>query len=236
MERKTALVTGGNRGIGKEIVRQLAAKGLKVYLAGRDRGKAEAAAEEIRRDSGAGEIDTVELDVTDRESVRRAASEITQNNEPLDILINNAGINLHDEDGELMGLSEDVIARVLDTNFYGPLRCAQAFGPLLRKSAAGRIVNVSSQMGRLTNMEAGYPAYRISKTALNALTRILTAELKSDNVAVNSMCPGWVRTDMGGNDAPGTAADGADTAVYLALELPQGESGLFYLDRKVMSW
>lgn len=237
MNRKIALVTGGNRGIGKEIVRQLAARGVKVYLAARDAGKAAAAAEEIRRgDSGAGEIVTVELDVTHRDSVRRAASEVSKNEAALDILVNNAGINLHDEDCGVLDLPEDVLARVLDTNFYGPLRCAQAFAPLLKMSEAGRIVNVSSQMGLLTTMENGYPSYRISKTALNALTRILNAELKSSNVAVNCMCPGWVRTDMGGEDAPGTAAQGADTAVYLALELPHGESGNFYLDRKAAGW
>ena len=235
MDVKNALVTGGNRGIGQEIVRQLAAKGLKVYLAGRDRKKAVTAATEMCKEVS-GEIVVLELDVNSRESVKQAAAQVGQNDGRLDILINNAGINLHAKDCGILELPEEILTRVLNTNLYGPLRCAQAFGPLLKKSAAGRIVNVSSQMGLLHDMQTGYPAYRISKTALNALTRILNAELKPDNVAVNSMCPGWVRTDMGGENAPRTVVQGADTAVYLALELPQSESGHFYLDRKVMDW
>ena len=233
MSAKIALVTGANRGIGKEIVRQLASKGLKVYLAGRDRKKAEAAAAEMQN---AGQIVAIELDVSKRESVERAAAEVGNNDGQLDILINNAGLNLHATDCAVLELPEEILGRVLDTNLYGPLRCAQAFAPLLKKSAAGRIVNVSSQMGLLHDMQSGYPSYRISKTALNALTRILNAELKPNGVAVNSMCPGWVRTDMGGENAPRTVVQGADTAIYLALEMEQEASGNFYLDRKVTNW
>ena len=152
----------------------------------------------------------------------------------LDVLINNAGI-FSKKDGPGLTVKLQSVRSTLETNTLAPLRLAQALAPLLKRSRAGRIINVSSGMGALADMEGGYAAYRMSKTALNAVTRILAAELRG-TVAVNSVCPGWVKTDMGGPNAERDVAQGADGAVWLALDAPQNLTGQFIRDRQVIAW
>ncbi|HEY1377212.1 MAG TPA: SDR family oxidoreductase [Gemmataceae bacterium] len=231
--RTVALVTGANRGIGREIVRQLAAKGVTVILAARDPAKAEDAAAEF---VGQGlPVVGRPLDVTDPASVERLAASVASEFGQLDILINNAGVYL-DADRTALTADLDAVQATLETNLFGAWRVAQAFAPLVRKSRHGRIVNLSSQMGQLASMTDGTPGYRVSKAALNALTRLLADDLKADGVLVNSACPGWVRTDMGGPNAPGTVEQGADTPVWLATLPDDGPSGWFFQNRKPIPW
>jgi NAD(P)-dependent dehydrogenase (short-subunit alcohol dehydrogenase family) len=227
-----ALVTGANRGIGREIVRQLAAKGITTILAARDLAKAEAAARAL---SGAGRVLARELDVADAGSVSRLAAAVAAEFDKLDILVNNAGVLLDEKDSVLTADMAKVRA-TLETNVLGAWRVAEAFAPLLKKSGHGRVVNVSSQLGQLQGMRDGYPAYRVSKAALNAVTLMLADALKSDRVLVNSCCPGWIKTDMGGPNAPGTVEQGADTPVWLATLPDDGPSGGFYQGRKLIPW
>lgn len=232
-EGRVALVTGANRGIGREVVRQLARRGMRVVLTARDRLAGQHAAGEAGHNPGT--IEFVAMDVADARSVRMAADEVTNRIGRLDILVNNAGI-LIDHDTSVTELSEDALRATLDVNLFGPLRVVQAFLPLLAKSPAGRIVNISSGAGALHDMEHWSPAYSISKTALNALTRQFAAALKEHGIAVNSVCPGWVRTDMGGPDATLSIEEGADTAVWLATDAPRKLTGQFIRKRKSIAW
>jgi NAD(P)-dependent dehydrogenase (short-subunit alcohol dehydrogenase family) len=232
---KVALVTGANRGIGFETCRQLGGLGVRVILTARDPAKGRAAADKLRGEG----LDIVFqlLDVTDHDRIRQLAKHIENAFGRLDALVNNAGI-LPDPQVGSSGLDAD-LARVraaMETNVYGPLLLAQAFIPLMTGQRYGRIVNVSSGMGQLSDMNGGYPAYRLSKVALNAVTRILAAELADTNVKVNSVCPGWVRTGMGGPTAPRTPAEGADTIVWLATLPDDGPSGGFFRDRQPIPW
>jgi NAD(P)-dependent dehydrogenase (short-subunit alcohol dehydrogenase family) len=157
----------------------------------------------------------------------------------LDVLVNNAAILIDEPGGfkaSLFDLKADTLRRTMETNLLGPIRLIQAAAPLMREQAYGRIVNISSSAGQLTDMGSGYPAYRMSKTALNALTRIAAAELGGGNVKVNAMCPGWVRTDMGGTSATRSPEEGADTAVWLATLPDDGPTGGFFRDRKPIAW
>jgi NAD(P)-dependent dehydrogenase (short-subunit alcohol dehydrogenase family) len=227
MNQKTALVTGANKGIGLEAARQLAGLGWRVFLAARNREAGETAAQGI----GA---ELVVMDVADEASVTAAAQDVSGRAERLDVLVNNAGIVL-DWNGNVFDLSAGVLRETLETNLFGPLRVAQAFLPLLRKSDAPRIINVSSGAGQLSGeLQAWAPAYSISKTALNSLTLQLAAALPK--FAVNSVCPGWVRTDMGGSSAPRSVDQGADVIVWLAAEAQQSLTGKFVKDRKVIEW
>ena len=228
-----ALVTGANRGIGREIVRQLAAKGITTLLAARDKVKAEAAARELS--GGGGQILARELDVTDAGSVNRLAASVASESGKLDILVNNAGVLL-DPKASSLDVDLATVQETLATNLLGAWRVAQAFVPLLKKSEHGRVVNMSSQLGQLQSMRDAYPSYRVSKAALNAVTLMLADALKHDNVLVNSCCPGWIKTDMGGADAPGTVEEGADTPVWLATLPDDGPSGGFYQGRKRIPW
>src|SRR2546428_788392 len=178
-------------------------------------------------------VDFHPLSVTDEASIRALRDHLAAQFGRLDVLVNNAGILTDTEAGGL-DVSLATVRETLETNTLAPLRMAQMLLPLLKKSRAGRIVNMSSGMGALSEMEGGYAAYRISKAALNAVTGILAAELRA--VAVNSMCPGWVRTDMGGPNAERDVSQGADTAVWLAFDAPQDLSGKFLRDRKVIGW
>lgn len=225
---KIALVTGANRGIGKEIARQLADLGWQVIATARDVAKAEKAAMEI----GNGAIGMV-LDVLDENSVRLAAVEVQRRFDKLDALINNAGVI-----GNRSMLDFDLgqVTSVMDTNFMGPIRTAKYFMPLLNRSPDARIINLSSGMGELASLEqGGYAGYRLSKTSLNAFTILLASELKSGNVKVMAMCPGWVKTDMGGAGATRSVQKGAETAVWLATAR-EVQSGKFYRDKKVINW
>lgn len=220
--RQVALVSGASRGIGAEIARQLAAEhGLLVLAAARD----PAAVSE--RDG----VVPIRLDVTSQESVDAARERVGSDPGRLDVLVNNAGVF-----GPYDGVADfDLRAahEVLETNTFGAWRLIQAFMPLLEDSPDGRIVNVSSGAGQLDDMNGGYPAYRLSKAALNALTRVTAAE--HGELRVNSLCPGWVRTEMGGQSASRSVEEGADTAVWLATD-PGVRNGGFYRDRRPIPW
>jgi NAD(P)-dependent dehydrogenase (short-subunit alcohol dehydrogenase family) len=227
-----ALVTGANRGIGREIVRQLSGKGITTILAARDKAKADAAAREL---GGGAQVLPRELDVTDASSVQRLADAVAAEFGKLDILVNNAGVLL-DEKASAVSVDLAAVRKTLETNLLGAWRVAQAFVPLLKKSGHGRVVNMSSQLGQLQSMRDAYPSYRVSKAALNAVTLMLADALKHDGVLVNSCCPGWIKTDMGGANAPGTVEEGADTPVWLATLPDDGPSGGFYQGRKRIPW
>ena len=231
---KIAVVTGANRGIGFEISRGLARAGLSVILAARDREKGEAAARTLRGEGG--EVEFRELDVADGDSIRAFAGEIERTPGRVDVLVNNAGIMIDPRGSRLLDSDPETYRRTFETNVMGPLQLTQALLPLMQQQNYGRIVNVSSGQGQLSEMTSGTPAYRISKTALNALTRITAAETRAANILVNSMCPGWVRTDMGGANAPRTPEQGADTAVWLATLADGGPTGGFFRDRKAIPW
>ncbi|HET9846754.1 MAG TPA: SDR family oxidoreductase [Nitrospira sp.] len=225
-----ALVTGANKGIGLEVVRQLATCGWRVFLTGRSLGSVRKAASSL----GAS-VTPLPLDVTSRISIEAAFSIASQTENHLDVLINNAGILDHDE-GSIFKLDVQRLRRMFETNTIGALLVSQAFLPLLRKSESGRIINVSSGAGQLSDMGTWAPAYSISKTALNGVTGQFAAALRDSNIAVNAVCPGWVKTDMGGHEAPLSVEQGADTIVWLATEAPQSMTGLFIRDRKPIPW
>jgi NAD(P)-dependent dehydrogenase (short-subunit alcohol dehydrogenase family) len=230
-KERIALVTGANKGIGFEIVRQLAQKSFRVFLGARDIKAGQAAAEQLQVE---GEVAFLEIDVSKIDSIQRAAAELSRATNHLDVLINNAGICL-DEDNDILKVSEETFQRTLRTNTLGPLWAAQAFLPLLKKSSAPRIINVSSSGGQLADGADGWaPAYCTSKTALNGVTSQLAAALPK--FAINSVCPGWVRTDMGGPGANRSVEEGASGIVWLATDTPQAETGKFWKDRKIIPW
>ena len=225
-----ALVTGANKGIGLEVVRQLATDGWRVFLTGRSLAAVRKAASPL-----GSSVVPVPLDITSRISIEAAFSVVSQAVNHLDVLVNNAGILDHDE-GSVFELHPQRLRRMFETNTIGPLLVSQTFLPLLRKSASGRIINVSSGAGQLSDMGTWAPAYSISKTALNGVTGQFAAALRDSNIAMNSVCPGWVKTDMGGHEAPLTVEQGGDTIVWLATEAPQSMTGLFIRDRKPIPW
>jgi len=236
--RKIAVVTGGNRGIGLETCRQLARRGMKVILASRDEAKGRAAAQRLR-DEGL-EVDSARLDVADDASVRQFAAFVRKEYGRIDVLVNNAGIMIDADNSwsggtaSVMSSKIETIRKTMETNAYGALRVTQALLPLMPRDGA-RIINVSSGMGQLTDMNGGWTGYRMSKVALNALTRIFADELKDTGIRVNSICPGWVKTDMGGPSAPRTPAQAADTILWLATERDVPTGG-FFRDRKPIPW
>lgn len=231
MEQKIILVTGANRGIGLEIVKQVAEKGHIAILTARDEVKGKDAAEKLKQKSP--DVHFIQLNAADETSIRKAAAAVAQQFGRLDVLINNAGI-FNDRHNSLT-VSKKAVQEHLDVNFIGPLLISQAFIPLLEKSKEGRIINFSSQMGRLNGMGGGSAAYRFSKTAINSLTLVMAADVAAKNIKVNSMCPGWVKTDMGGAGAYRSLQQGADTAVWLATaaNIPTGK---FFADRKETEW
>ena len=229
---KTALVTGANKGIGREVARQLAAKGFHVFVGARNAKAGRKATEEIAKAGGRATF--LPMDVADNNSVTTAATEFANTEDHLDVLVNNAGV-IVDGDKAILEISDDLFRKTLETNTLGPLRVTRAFTPLLRKSKAPRVINVSSGGGQLTGGADGWaPAYCISKTALNGVTVQLAAALPK--FAVNSVCPGWVRTDMGGGNATRSVEEGADTIVWLATEAPQDLNAKFLRDRKEIPW
>lgn len=231
---RVALVTGGNRGIGFEICRELAQRGLAVVLTARDAGEGKAAVKALR-DAGL-EVGFYRLDVTSCRSVRACVAAVAEQRGRIDVLVNNAGVLLDPRGSRFLDSKLDTYRETLETNFFGPLQLAQAVVPLMKARRYGRIVNISSGLGQLAELGPGSPAYRVSKTALNALTRILAAEFRESNVLANSMCPGWVRTRMGGDGAPRTAAQAAQTAAWLATLSDDGPSGGFFRDREPIPW
>src|SRR2546422_4150268 len=236
-EKRIALVTGANKGIGFEVARQMAHKGFHVFLGARNSDAGVAAVQKLNKEGEKedyGEITVLKIDVSKPDSIWRAAEEFSRKNDRLDTLVNNAGILL-DDDKDVLMVTPEIFETTLRTNTLGALLVSQAFVPFLKNSDAPRIVNVSSGGGQLADGADGWaPAYCISKTALNGVTVQLAAALPK--FAVNSVCPGWVRTDMGGSNATRSVEEGADGIVWLSAEAPQNLTGKFLQDRKVIPW
>ncbi len=227
---RVALVSGGNRGIGLEIVRQLSERGIAVILGSRDEEGGKEAAANLP-----GHVVAHQLDVADEKSVDRLASFIEEEFGRLDILVNNAGIS--NDEGQ-RGVDADLgrVREALETNFLGAWRLCEVAIPLMRRGGYGRIVNISTGLAALEDMGGGWPGYRVSKTALNALTRILASELRGSGILVNSVCPGWVQTEMGSSRAPRPVEEGADTPVWAATLPKGGPTGGFFRDRRPIPW
>lgn len=229
------VITGASRGLGRAAARRFAAvEDHRVIATARRPADLEPLCAQLQ--AAGHPIECAQLDVTVAASVAGFAAWLGERHGRVDALINNAGISIDGFDSRLLGMSPDVLRTTLDTNLFGVLRVTQALMPLLLASPAGRVVNVSSGMGQLADMAAGAPAYRISKAALNALTRILAVETAGSAVKVNAVCPGWCRTDMGGPDAPRSPDQGIDTVVWLATLPADGPSGGFFRDRQPLPW
>jgi NAD(P)-dependent dehydrogenase (short-subunit alcohol dehydrogenase family) len=214
------LVTGANRGIGLEVCKQLAARGAEVIASSRRGGE---------NPYGA----ALRLDVTDETSIAQAAKTVAAEWGHIDVLINNAAVLL-DQGGSILELSSATLRATLEPNLIGPLQLTQAFWPLIGEG--GCVINVSSMSGQFADMDDWAPGYSISKAALNALTVQLAIAGRLLNIRVNSLCPGWVRTDMGGAQAPGSVAEGAAGIVWLALDAPENLTGGFFRDKRQIPW
>lgn len=234
MAGRVAVVTGANRGIGRAIVRALARRGLRVVLTARDAAKGESARAGLHAEGLT--VWFRALDVRDASQAHGAAAWVAREFGQLDVLVNNAGVLPDPKGARAATVDAAVLREALETNTVGALAVAQACLPLMRRGGYGRIVNVSSELGQLSSMGSGTPAYRVSKAALNAVTRTLAAELAGTNIKVNAMSPGWVRSDMGGASAPRSPEQGADTAVWLATLPDDGPSGGFFMDRSPIPW
>jgi NAD(P)-dependent dehydrogenase (short-subunit alcohol dehydrogenase family) len=230
--RPIIIVTGGNRGIGFEVCRQLAERGAQVILTARHPEAGEEAVKKLVTGKLAAQFHP--LNVTDAGSAAALRDHLQRGLGHLDVLINNAGI-YPEADGPGLKVRLEFVRTTLETNMLAPLYLSQLLAPLLKRSRAARIINVSSGLGALSSMGSDHAAYRISKAALNAVTGILAAELQGA-VAVNSACPGWVRTDMGGPNADRDVSEGAAGIVWLALDAPQDLTGKFVRDGKVIPW
>ncbi len=227
-----ALVTGANRGIGREIVRQLAGRGFFVVLGARDLDKGRRAAEEI--DPSADSVAACQLDISDPASVAVMSDVVGERFSRLDVLVNNAAI-LYDSWQQVSEADLETVEQALQTNLLGAWRTTQALLPLLRRSPHPRIVNVSSEGGSIAGMiSGGPPAYSVSKAALNALTRLLAGELRPHGILVNAVCPGWTATEMGGGGRP--VAEGAAGVVWAALLPDDGPTGGFFRDGQPLPW
>ncbi|HSK75981.1 MAG TPA: SDR family oxidoreductase [Thermoanaerobaculia bacterium] len=227
-DARIAVVTGGNRGIGFEVCRQLAGQGLRVVLTARDEEKARRAAGEIP-----GAVPFV-LDVTDPVSPGKLSTFLEESG-GVDVLVNNAGVFI-DQDYGGVDIPMEIVQETLAVNVLGPWQISQAVIPFMKRRGYGRIVNVSSGLGAMSEMAGGYPAYRVSKLAVNGLTRILADELRGTGILVNTVCPGWVQTDMGGPNAPVPVEKGADTIVWLATLPDGGPTGHFFRERRQIPW
>ncbi|WP_298609154.1 SDR family NAD(P)-dependent oxidoreductase [uncultured Thiothrix sp.] len=228
--QKTAVITGANRGLGFGAAQALAAQGYQVFMLGRNPEQIAQAASQVPQAIG------LAVDVAKTEQVKAAAKQISQQIDHLDVLINNAGVILERDHPNLTTADPEIMLATFNINTVGALRMTQAFMPLLEKSSAPRIVNVSSGMGGLTEMGAGYPAYRLSKTALNALTTFTVAEVHNPKFKVNSVCPGWVRTAMGGSQADRSIEE-AIPGILWAAQLPEdGPTGGFFRDGQRLDW
>jgi NAD(P)-dependent dehydrogenase (short-subunit alcohol dehydrogenase family) len=231
VNKNIALVTGGNRGIGFEICRQLSLLGITVVLTSRNREKGLKAVEFLQ--SQGANVDFFQLDVTSEESIKKLLVYLKKMYNKLDILVNNAAIQIDSKPA--LNTETDVLRETIETNVYGPFTLIRELLPLLQQSNDGRIINFSSGLGAMNGMGGGYPAYRISKAAINAMTIIFAHELSGTNIRVNSMDPGWVRTKMGGTNAPRSVQKGAETAVWLATA-EDVSTGKFYKDKMIIDW
>lgn len=227
---KTALVTGGNRGIGFAICQGLLDRGFDLLLAARSRDRAEDALRQLQ--TGENAAYPIVLDVTDSKSIRQAVAQTKERVAALDVLINDAGI-YPDEGVDILTVPRALLDRSMQTNAFGPIEMVQAFLPLLEAAPAARVINVSSGNGQLDGLSTQVPSYSLSKLALNGASILLAQGLRSRGIAVYAMCPGWVRTDMGGAAAPRPPEEGADTAIWLATEATFEQSGQFFRDRRV---
>jgi NAD(P)-dependent dehydrogenase (short-subunit alcohol dehydrogenase family) len=232
-EPRVALVTGANRGLGLETSRQLLAKGLTVVLAGRD----DAALERARRALAPLEqrAMTVRMDVTDVETIVAAQRSVAERAGSVDVLVNNAAVLLFEND-EVLAIPQEAYRDTFETNVFGVIEVCRVFAPGMAQAKYGRIVNVSSSAGQLATMSTYAPAYSMSKTALNAFTRVLAHAYRASGVLVNAVDPGWVRTDMGGPSASRSPQEGADTIVWLATLPDGGPTGGFFRDRRAIEW
>jgi NAD(P)-dependent dehydrogenase (short-subunit alcohol dehydrogenase family) len=230
--QKTILVTGSNRGIGFEIARQCAHKNFRVFISGRNEAKLEDACMKLKKEKLSAE--KLLMDVSNAESILQASELFQKLNIQLDVLVNNAGIGIRG-DTSLSSGNENILIDTLFTNSIGPLRVTKAFLPMI--ASPGRIIMISSGGGSMTDEPGGWwPAYCVSKTLLNAITRQLAYELELKRIAVNAVCPGWVRTDMGGSGANRPVEKGAETPVWLASEASLKITGKFLRDKKEIPW
>lgn len=232
MSEKTVLVTGANKGIGFEVARQLGKNKFHVVISARSEEKLKEAWKKLKDDGISSEM--LLMDVSSAQSIKNAAELFAKRNLQLDVLVNNAAILLK-EDQSIVCQDIVILKNTIETNCYGVLLVTQAFLPYMK--SPGRIVNMSSSGGSMNDPVGGWsPAYCISKSMLNAMTRHLAHELAGKNIAVNTLDPGWVRTDMGGGAAPRPVEKGAETPVWLASEAPQNISGRFFRDKMVIPW
>jgi NAD(P)-dependent dehydrogenase (short-subunit alcohol dehydrogenase family) len=238
MKEQIALITGSNRGIGFEIAKQLAMKKIQVILTSRNSANGEAAVRKLARD-GVNKVVSMELDVSNQVSVDKLSDEVEKTFGRLGILVNNGAILIDKDNVTASNADLETVRATLETNLIGAWRMCKTFIPLMKKNSFGRIVNVSSGSGEFEYMatSGGYwPAYSVSKASLNALTVMLASELKGTNILVNAVCPGWVRTDMGGSNATRSVEEGAATPVWLATLPDGGPTGHNYYDKKQISW
>ena len=245
-DQRIAVVTGANRGIGLAACEGLGARGYKVVLGSRDDARGEAAAATLRE--AGHDVVAHRLDVDDPASIARLGDWVRAELGRCDALVNNAGIftdpSVDDEFARWDAMGEasalrariDTIRENMETHAYGPLLLCQALAPLMLEAGYGRVVNVSSGWGQFHQMGGGMPGYRLAKAALNAVTKLLSVELVGTGVLINAMCPGWVRTDMGGEAADRSPAEGADTAVWLATLPDDGPTGALFRDRAQVPW
>jgi len=232
-EQRVALVTGGNRGIGLEVCRQLAHLGMKVILGSRDLAKGVTAADEL---IAAGQsVAARQLDVASSQSIRECMNWVRRELGRLDVLVNNAGIMVEEDDADPVEELE-IVRDTMQTNVYGPLLLSRLAVQIMKSRRYGRIVNLSSAMGSLNEMGAGYIAYRLSKAGINVVTRVVAAESEGMGILVNSVDPGWVKTAMGGRGASRTVQKGAESVVWLATLQESGPTGGFFRDRKSIPW
>jgi NAD(P)-dependent dehydrogenase (short-subunit alcohol dehydrogenase family) len=230
---KVALVTGGNRGIGYELVKQLAMNSFKVILASRDPEMGHESTQRLK-DSNL-DVSFLVMDVNNQESIHQGAITVNEQYGRLDVLINNAGVYL-DESENLVTMDTSILEKTMATNFFGVYYVIRSFIPLMEKQGYGRIINVSSEYGAMSEMSyPGVGAYKISKFALNGLTRLVAAEIKGD-IKINAVDPGWVSTDMGGSSAPRTPKQAAESILWLATIGPEGPNGGFFRDGKRIDW
>ncbi|WP_394512329.1 SDR family oxidoreductase [Priestia aryabhattai] len=230
---KVALVTGGNRGIGYELVRQLAMDGFKVILTSRNSESGHAAVQKLKESHL--DVSFVAMDISSEASIRQAAATVNEQYERLDVLINNAGIYL-DKNQKIVNLDPSVLEKTLETNSFGAYHVIRSFMPLMEQQAYGRIINVSSEYGAMSEMSSsGVGAYKLSKLILNGLTQLIAAESTKD-IKTNAVDPGWVSSDMGGPSAPRTPQQAARSILWLATIGPEGPSGGFFKDGKQIDW